>query len=73
MSILQIFRWIRRLKLTPMKIGLGFLIGFPLGVILASQTPSGLVRIAFGLALGIALEIAISRFKRAYKETQKKP
>jgi len=69
MNLRALIYWLRKIKLAPIHIGVGFLIGFPLGVILASHSYGGLIRIAFGLALGIAFEIAIYR----YKQSRRKP
>ncbi len=69
MNVRTLLRWLRKVKLTPMKIGVGFLIGFPLGIILASHSYGGLIRIVFGLALGIAFEIAIYRYKQAQRKS----
>ncbi len=69
MNLRALIHWLRKIKLTPMKIGVGFLIGFPLGIILASHSYGGLIRIVFGLALGIAFEIAIYRYKQAQRKS----
>lgn len=57
----MIWRWLRQFKLP--QIGMGFVVGIPLGILLGSQSGSAFARLLLGLVLGIAFEIMLARYR----------